>query len=684
MKTFPALFLFLCCISLSAQTDTIKVNLSERHQIIDGFGAHQGNALVNQAWWQQLFFEDLGASIFRVDLTPRLVAPYSDLNYYSPWFMGGGVDHVFNLSDPDNPDGPEGNRVRTYTGPEDYSRLFGGLHAPIAVMGPNLKSNVTYFTYSPNGAIAAGLDHTQELGDFKLIGSVWSPLPWLKIASGDSWLDNWWPGPVSGSAWPFVWGGNFAGGKLDVSGIPLAVFDDSAVGGTGPTSALTQFARSVAAYVSGYQNYHGARFYAISIQNEVNFEEFYNSATYPLSSQYIAALKAVRAEFDKYNDLKDIKIMGPEDLLGSDAYGLWEYGGGANITHKNLQYLQKIAADSMASAALDFFCIHGYDNNGLSTAGATPTLWDWWANGWQSSPAPGIPANVKGFSDFNKRSWMTETSGENPSWLFPTTSYPNNGGWSVALRIHHALTAGQQSAWLYWAFIESDDAGNVSTQALSNQAAGATSPKYVAAKHYFKFIRPGAYRIGATKTGTSPLLASAYLHDANGTLTTVIINPTPTAKTAVLHIPGLSSSNLGYALFRSNDANYWQSSSLSLLNGVASLSVPAYGIVTLDGPGTVPVSAETPTDGAMIQLFQNQPNPAVSSTQIEFSLPQQEWVQLQLFDATGRLVKTLVEENKAAGLHQVTLSTNSLETGVYLYKLKASGFEATRKLVVLR
>jgi hypothetical protein len=51
------------------------------------------------------------------------------------------------------------------------------------------------------------------------------------------------------------------------------------------------------------------------MQNEVNFEEFYNSCTYPLSSQYIKALKATRAELDKYNDLKDIKLMGPEDLM---------------------------------------------------------------------------------------------------------------------------------------------------------------------------------------------------------------------------------------------------------------------------------------------------------------------------------------------------------------------------------
>jgi hypothetical protein len=80
--------------------------------------------------------------------------------------------------------------------------------------------------------------------------------------------------PVPGTRWPFIWGGNFAGGKLDTSDTPLSIFDDSAQGGTGPTSALTQFARCTAAYLRGFQQSYQVRFYAVSIQNELNFEEF--------------------------------------------------------------------------------------------------------------------------------------------------------------------------------------------------------------------------------------------------------------------------------------------------------------------------------------------------------------------------------------------------------------------------
>jgi len=91
------------------------------------------------------------------------------------------------------------------------------------------------------------------LGDFKLFGSHWSPAPWLKVSSGNKYSGSGFGMPANGTPWPFIWLGNFAGGRLDVSGAPLADFDDSALGGAGPTSALTQFARCAAAYVRGFQ-----------------------------------------------------------------------------------------------------------------------------------------------------------------------------------------------------------------------------------------------------------------------------------------------------------------------------------------------------------------------------------------------------------------------------------------------
>jgi O-glycosyl hydrolase len=562
----------------SAQSITIDTSAAGRHQTIDGFGTCVSGNDGQQPWYQQLYFDDLRASMLRMDITPQFTSTYSAHNYNCPWYS----------NDPPLP-GPDGNNVRTYTGPTTYSETWDMRQAEIAVMGPDIDQNVMLFDYSgtatPGMLAAIGTAKASQLGDFKLFASMWSPAPWVKMTSGNTYSGSGTGMPSNGTPWPFIWGGNFAGGKLDVSGTPLSVFND----GTADTSALTQFARGIAAYVRGFQQTYGVHFYAISIQNELNFEEFYNSSTYPLSSEYIAALHAARVELAKYPDLADIKIMGPEDLLGSDAYSMWQYGGGATTVHKNLQYLENLAAND-AGVDVDQFCIHGYASDGASAAGATPTSWQWWSGGWTTSPAAGVPANVPGFTSYGKKSWMTETSGEDITWLSPTTGFPNNGGWSIALKLHQALTAGEESGWAYW---QLDDGSPVGTETLTDVDAGAGSPKYVAVKHFFHDIRPGAVRVDANVTGDANLLASAYVHDANGTLTVVLVNSDATATTASIALPSDPPGLGPFTAYTSQEQSLWQTSTIAPSAGLLSVPVPGYGVVTLVGNGT-PVDAGSP------------------------------------------------------------------------------------------
>ena len=560
--------------TLHSQTVSIDTSSAGRRQMIDGFGTCLSSSEGQQAWWQSLYFDDLQCSVLRMDLTPHFKAPYDGMNgtYNSPWYH----------NNPPLP-GPDGNNVRAYTNALDYKRMYNSWSAPIAVMGTNINQNTNYLDFNYGtipvaGALARlGASRSNQLGGFKLFGSLWSPAPWVKVASGNT-CPNWGgtPMPVAGTPWPFIWFDNFAGGKLDTSGTPLAEFND----GTGPTSALTQFARGVSACLRGFQNAYNVRFYAISIQNELNFEEFYGSCTYPLSSGYITALKAVRAELDKYADLASIKIMGPEDLLDGDIWGMWQYGGGGSTIHKNLQYLQNIAADPQAASAEAFFCIHGYASDGVSAANATPTLWDWWANGWAGSPTPGIPPNIHGFTYYGKKSWMTETSGEDPAWLSPSSGYPSAGGWSIALRLHQALTAGQQSAWVYW---QLTDGNPVGASTLTSSSLLTNSAKYVAAKHFFRFIRPDAVRVQATIGGATNLLASAYLHETNRTLTIILLNTSPDPIPVTLTVPPQPPGIPSFHAFTSSDGNFWKGSTVPVRSAAAAVTVPGYGVVTLYG-----------------------------------------------------------------------------------------------------
>lgn len=662
----------------SAQVSNIRIDPNQIYQTIDGFGAFESDADINASWWNDLYFEDMECSIYRVDLTPQLRSPYSDLSYYSPWFMGSAVKNIFNLEDPANPNGPEGNRVRTYSGPQDYSRTFGGRNAPIAIMGPNIENNLQYFVYRSNQAIQTGKARSKDLGDFKLIGSIWSPLPWVKIASGNAYRENWWPGPVANTAWPFVWGGNFAGGKLDVTDIPMQVFDDRSLGGSGPTSSLTQFARSTAAYILGYQRYYNVRFYAISIQNELNFEQFYNSATYPLSSQYITALKAVRKEFDKHPELQSIQIMGPEDLLGGDAYGMWEYGSSNGPIHKNLQYLQNIEADTAAKRALAFYCIHGYANDGVTSSGAQPNLWNWWVNGWTTSPAPGIPANVKGWDGPQKKSWMTETSGEHSDWIFPKSAYPGEGAFGLSVRIHQALTTGKESAWIYWTFSDSDNNGNVSLYGLTNAALGINSPKYVAAKHYFKFIRPGSKRIGAFVSGSNSVLASAYFHEGNKKMTLVMINTSSTQQTTEITLPAGHS---GVETFKSKENNLWQTGMLQAGTGSLTNLMDPYSVHTW----VITYPTTDSQDGIeLLNFLEVSPNPCSQFTFLQMELKEQTTLKLKIYDTNGQCVfedKELRYLN--SGKHQIKIAFESHLKGIYLLKIESEDYSWIRKILIL-
>lgn len=64
------------------------------------------------------------------------------------------------------------------------------------------------------------------------------------------------------------------------------------------------------------------------------------------------------------------------------------------------------------------------------------------------------------------------------------------------------------------------------------------------------------------------------------------------------------------------------------------------------------------------------PNPAKSVSIIRYSIPERDNILLQLFDISGRLVKTLVNDNKNTGIYNLNLHTKGLSAGVYFIILK--------------
>jgi FG-GAP repeat/Secretion system C-terminal sorting domain len=83
-------------------------------------------------------------------------------------------------------------------------------------------------------------------------------------------------------------------------------------------------------------------------------------------------------------------------------------------------------------------------------------------------------------------------------------------------------------------------------------------------------------------------------------------------------------------------------------------------------------------------LSQNYPNPFNPSTTIEFSIPQQSFVTLKVYDLLGREVRTLVSEDLQTGSYKTEFSGINLTSGTYFYRLVVDGFTQTNKFMLIK
>ena len=105
------------------------------------------------------------------------------------------------------------------------------------------------------------------------------------------------------------------------------------------------------------------------------------------------------------------------------------------------------------------------------------------------------------------------------------------------------------------------------------------------------------------------------------------------------------------------------------------------------GPG-----GRSPVLPRVFSLSQNYPNPFNPSTTIAYAVPagrEDVPVRLRVYDIRGRLVRSLVEEERDAGRYRVHWDGRDdrgtrVASGVYLYRIEADDFVSTRKIVVVR
>jgi len=85
-----------------------------------------------------------------------------------------------------------------------------------------------------------------------------------------------------------------------------------------------------------------------------------------------------------------------------------------------------------------------------------------------------------------------------------------------------------------------------------------------------------------------------------------------------------------------------------------------------------------------IALYANYPNPFNPSTVIRYSLPENGYVSLTVFDAVGRKIATLVDGMKAAGTHSIQWDARKQASGIYYATLQVGEHARTIRMVLVR
>ncbi|MCP4582630.1 MAG: T9SS type A sorting domain-containing protein [candidate division Zixibacteria bacterium] len=106
----------------------------------------------------------------------------------------------------------------------------------------------------------------------------------------------------------------------------------------------------------------------------------------------------------------------------------------------------------------------------------------------------------------------------------------------------------------------------------------------------------------------------------------------------------------------------------------------------VEGPVGISDLSSIPSE---FNLFQNYPNPFNAQTEISFNLASPGNVELEIFDISGRLVRTLISAEMGSGYHQVIWDgTNNQQTvvssGIYFYKLSTADKSSTKGMALLK
>jgi O-glycosyl hydrolase len=354
-----------------------------------------------------------------------------------------------------------------------------------------------------------------RLDDLNLIATVWSPPKWMKTNN------------------------------------------DTRHGGKLRADRRAHFAKYLAAYCQGFEKTYGVPIYALSIQNELMFQEPYNSCLYdPTTTEWADAMTAVASAFRKYG-IKT-KLFGPENMGLAD----WFFDN-------NKKFIAQVVRNPDTLEDVVAWAFHGYQPDGKTVASSQKN----WV------------AYFQAFQNTGKELWMTETSGNDPAWIHTSKEGTPDGALVMGKALHDALTAGNINAWTYWSFQDGDNVNSYNLTARGDK----NSKKLSAARQFFRYIRPGAVRVAASPD-TDDLNVTAFVQDQQKSLTVVFVNLAVHSQNVSLQVPAALAIRRFQVFATTADVSFGSFPEATVSEARTSLTIPSQSIVTLYGAASGAVS----------------------------------------------------------------------------------------------
>ncbi len=306
------------------------------------------------------------------------------------------------------------------------------------------------------------------------------------------------------------------------------------------TSHYSDYATYLTNFVKACKSTYGFNLYALSVQNEPDYDVTYDSCLWSASAfdSFIGTYLGPTLATAGFNNI----IMMPESFAC------------------NMSLAATTMGDANAAKYVRAVGQHLYGGG----------------------PNP-MPASYSTTAGHTVEMWETETSEK-------TSGGAIDSGIYYANQLHKCIVDNNYNAYCYWWLVNmnSDDEG------LCDSSGNPTKRLYTIG-NYSKFVKPGYVRIGATEAPTSGLSCSAYQDPKTGKFAIVVINQNSSATSQQFSLSGISATSVTPWITDASN-NLVQQSAVAVSGGSFTVSLPAQSVMSFVGTSgavTTPVTTNT-------------------------------------------------------------------------------------------